>query len=237
MHRELPDRSLVSGAALSSTRQERPATAINGLVRQALKSATASLHDRLHQAALFQDLLNGLLSIDRYQVLLASLHAIYQPLEERLVCALSQSANLGALGTYQRRTPLLARDLADLESVGPVAVIARTPPRIPDIDRDCQALGALYVIEGSSMGARLMARKLDSLLPQDHARARRYFDVTALQSAQRWAAVCAVIDTFEERSLETQEMIDVACQTFALFSHMLNDDDVAVIYADGAVGC
>jgi heme oxygenase len=130
----------------------------------------------------------------------------------------------------------LERDLADLESVASVAVIARAH-RIPDIDRDCQALGALYVVEGSSMGARLMTRKLDSLLPHDQSRARRYFDVSASQSAQRWAAVCSIIDTFDERSLETQAMINAACQTFAFFIHMLTDDDVEVSCADGAVGC
>ena len=69
-------------------------------------------------------------------------------------------------------------------------------PHVPDLpalpDRAC-ALGALYVIEGSTLGGRIIARHLrrQANIPVE---AFHYLEIYANQSGEMWRAVCEALD-------------------------------------------
>jgi heme oxygenase len=119
-------------------------------LRSRLRHRTGSLHAAVDAAV------GPLLTPGDYCCYLAGLAAFRAPYEAALV-----GASPAFLGDW-RMTPLmpsLARDMADL-GVAPLGPVHRGALPAPDDDT---AAGWLYVLEGSALGARLVAKRADAL--------------------------------------------------------------------------
>lgn len=116
--------------------------------RALLKDATAALHEEVDRC--FGHMLGqGEPGYRRF--LLASLHAL-EPLET----ALTEGGATALLPDWPRR--VRAADLrADLAALG-VDAGPTTPATLPD--GEAYRFGVMYVLEGSRLGARLLARRL-----------------------------------------------------------------------------
>ncbi|RYY93647.1 MAG: biliverdin-producing heme oxygenase, partial [Chitinophagaceae bacterium] len=115
---------------------------IAGLLKQETDQRHRALEDRLRPH------FGQLTSVDAYAQLLRSFYGFYAPLEtaieERLPAGLLPDLGL------RRKAALL---LSDLEALGkPVAGIPLCAA--PSLDSPDAALGALYVLEGSTLGGR-----------------------------------------------------------------------------------
>ncbi|MEQ8663054.1 MAG: biliverdin-producing heme oxygenase, partial [Gammaproteobacteria bacterium] len=141
------------------------------------------------------------LTLPAYAAVLTCMTAFYAPLERRIHAMPALAARVPALAA-RRKLPLLARDLRALRERG-VAVRAagRVPPTlVPDLADVPSALGCLYVLEGATLGGRVIAPHLErhlGLTARDGAAFHRgYGDDTgrmwrALQGALRAAATDA----------------------------------------------
>lgn len=118
-------------------------------ILEQLRQQTRDCHDRL-EAQL--DLLDVTLGKARYTALLVRFHALWQGLEPQLASLLNE-----AFWAPRRRLPWLDADLAALGLAPPAAV------RAPALGDEASALGALYVVEGSTLGGRVILRHLDRL--------------------------------------------------------------------------
>jgi heme oxygenase (biliverdin-IX-beta and delta-forming) len=123
-----------------------------------LRSATAAEHERVeHTLALMDPQLHR----DRLVDFLARLHAFWTAAEAGLdAWAHREPDDAGTVGwSRRRRAHLFAADLRGLGA-------AADPPAVPDLpeveDTD-QALGRLYVLEGSTLGGRSISRHLATL--------------------------------------------------------------------------
>jgi heme oxygenase len=176
-----------------------------------LRVATDGMHRRLHAAPDFAALLEGRLDRHGYRGLLRKLHGLHAPLEQRL----ARSRFLWRRGidmARRRRAHLLADDLAALGDAPGEPI---SPPALPD---DGPALlGALYVREGSTLGGRELARRLDYLLG-DALDGRRFF-APAPDQAVLWHECCAAIEACDD----VAAMIDGARRVFAVFEAALGE--------------
>ncbi len=118
-------------------------------ILERLREQTRDCHDRLERRL---DLLDEALSAPRYAALLVRFHALWQGLEPRFASLLDQ-----AFWTPRRRLPWLDADLAALGLAPPAPIAA------PALADEAAALGALYVVEGSTLGGRIILRHLDRL--------------------------------------------------------------------------
>lgn len=123
---------------------------------QRLKTETASEHERMHQlmaeAAPFA-------SRERYARFVAAQY-LFQRDIEHLFAAPSVQAAVPDLSVRGRAEASLA-DLADLETAVPVADIATTDVTMPE------ALGWIYVSEGSTLGAAFLLKEVGEKLGLD----------------------------------------------------------------------
>ncbi|WP_114228491.1 MULTISPECIES: biliverdin-producing heme oxygenase [Sphingomonas] len=171
-----------------------PLTAVADLLRE----GTRAEHDRIEDAL---DWTNWAGDRATYAAWLARLHAFYAVWEPALAAAIADPAFVDP----RRKLPLLERDLAALGSApGPLGAA----PTYPFTTR-AEALGAFYVLEGSTLGGQLIAAHVRDRLgfePAFHgsygkATAAHWRDVrdyldAAISSADRTQAIAAANRTF-----------------------------------------
>lgn len=126
--------------------------------RRVLREATRDAHAHAEAAPAMAALLAGTLDVHRYRRLLASLHGHFVRWE-RERGAFLRSAGTAAGWCYASRAALLADDLRI-----PAPARSMLPDRWPQAE-PAQSWGELYVIEGATLGARILERRLRETLP------------------------------------------------------------------------
>jgi heme oxygenase len=170
-------------------------------VRKALREATGAVHERLHQAPPFAAIANQQLDVSGYTALLERIAAFHFTVRRDLEL---DSA----------RSQLLA---ADLEVLG---WPAPQPLRWNFPEAASAKLGMAYVVEGSSLGGKVIYRQLDYLFGRSVA-GRRFFRGSAADGP-RWQTLCRHLEAEGQTSQAVDEIIAGATATFALFEHLVD---------------
>jgi heme oxygenase len=179
----------------------------------ALRAATAEAHERLHHLPAFADLAAGRLDRAAYCDLLIRLLGFHEPIEAAVAACLGETAfglDLRAL----RRAALLRADLAAL---GVDAAAPSPRATVPTYDSAPSAMGALYVTEGATLGGRLLARGLETVLGPGDRTGRRFLLAGADPERPAWRDVRAAIDRCGAAPWALAAMIGGAAATFDAF--------------------
>ena len=154
-------------------------------VRQQLRAATDETHQALHSAAPFVAMARGPADLVQYGQTLRFLHRYHTAMAP--LCAAGAAAlalpELGA--AHAARIAALVQDLAHLG-------LAAHAAEADIVGSKDFGIGALYTVQGSTLGGKLLHRQLDGLLPDDDG--RRFFKGTA-QDGRNWQALCAGLET------------------------------------------
>lgn len=148
-----------------------------------------------------------------YRDYLAKLWGFHAPIERDLGC-LSALETAGFRRAERAKCGALAADLAAL-GLG-AAELTRLPwcsfaPRICDLPA---ALGCSYVLEGATLGGRVLWRELGRTLPAAMARAARYLTIYGPETGARWQVFVRVLAAFPAEPRSEAVLIDTACATF-----------------------
>lgn len=192
--------------------------------RDMLRGRTASIHaalDRAVKAAGYFDTLTA------YGDYLAAMHSFHRELDVRLN-ACSSADQIGAWQSRWRlsdRTAWLEDDLAAIGRRSPVPQNAKLhmpaagvmPRRAALALTDASSyLGALYVVIGSELGARLLVRSARAL-PLPPSGGATYLE--GLGRSRDWADFLSVLETYPD--VDREAMCAAAVQTFAVvFDHL-----------------
>ncbi len=188
--------------------------------RDLLRLATHDVHMRLHGHPVMRPLLDGCSDAPEYRRVLGHLFGFHAPLEHALFAAGAWLPD--ALGMDRRlRVAALRRDLGDL-GMGTAEIEALPLVRaLPRLDSAGRALGALYVREGSTLGGKVMAARLDPLLGAGELSGRRFLNGDA-DAGSSWRSCCVVIETAAAQG-QLADMVAGAQETFAAFEAWLDD--------------
>jgi heme oxygenase len=192
---------------LTTALRNRPA------ILDLLRAQTRAAHERAEEAL---PLMDPALGLARYREILAAFWGFHAALEPRLRAV----AGLGALGldVGRRKLPLLDADLRALGEDPARLPVAREVPRVDDLP---SALGVMYVLEGATLGGRVISRHLASLgigPETGGAFFAGYGDATG----EMWKAFAAAIGGYAEAHPEsTEAMVRAADETFTLLERWL----------------
>lgn len=179
--------------------------------RAVLRVATAATHERLHHLPVLAALAEGRISRGAYLVLLRRMLGFHAAAEAALAAAPSL-APFGIDLAERRRTGLLRADLAVLgAAAGPVA---EAP--FPAARSAAEAMGCLYVLEGSTLGGRQLARGLDRLLGPGPA-GRAFLLGYGPRHGAMWQGFCAALERCGAKPGGLAGMIAGAEAGFAAF--------------------
>jgi len=184
-------------------------------LRDLLRTATHETHERLHRHPGLGAVQAGTIDRRRYVALLGRLYGFHRSFEvvtgstpQRSVWLESDLAALGVAADHRARLPFCP-------SLGVIAGAA-------------EQLGAHYVVEGSALGGRGLARKLDTLLGAGVLDGRRFFSGHAEDTGGVWRACLERLAGFSKRPEARAAVVSGATATFAIFEHWLAGWDDAL---------
>ena len=170
-----------------------------------LKEATRQRHEEVEAR---MPVLDPGLPLPGYARLLRQLQTVVEPLEAQL---LERSVPAAFRLKERLKAPLLARDLAALPASPSLPPLAVRLTGLPE------ALGALYVLEGSTLGGQVIGRHLRArgLTP---ARGGAYFHAYGPETGAMWRAFSEAMNGWEG---EPERVIAGANLTFGAFADVL----------------
>ncbi|WP_245409607.1 biliverdin-producing heme oxygenase [Allosphingosinicella vermicomposti] len=174
--------------------------------RQTLRAATADDHERVD--ALFSAF--DLSTREGYCAFLAAQAEPFLSTEAEL-----EQAGIGRLISdwpHRKRGHLLAEDFASLcsgEGRSPDEGTAVAGLLLPQEHNDAALLGALYVLEGSRLGGKLLARSVPPHFPT------RFLSASALRGA--WPSLLEMLDEFLYDSARIDAAVGAARAVFQRF--------------------
>jgi heme oxygenase len=179
-----------------------------------LRERTRAAHERA-EAAL--PLLDPALDRDAYRAVLEGFWGFHAALEPRLRAVPGVEA-LGLRLDERRKLPRLERDLR---------VLGADPVRVPVADRVpapggvAEALGCMYVLEGATLGGRVISRHLAArgIGPETGG---AFFTGYGERTGEMWKAFSRVIGAYAAAHPDAEEaMVRAADDTFALLERWL----------------
>jgi heme oxygenase len=187
----------------------------------ALRAATAAAHESLHHLPIFAALGEGRLDRAGYRGLLGRLLGFHAPIEAAVAACIDAATERdgGAFGLdliRLRRAPLLLDDLAAL-GVAEAAIGALPRLPAPVFATPAQAMGALYVLEGATLGGRALASGLDPVVGRGTLPGRRFLLAGTDPARPAWREVRAALDRCGADQAALAAMIQSALTTFDAF--------------------
>ena len=153
--------------------------------RPALREATGEAHQRVDALFAQYDLRDR----DSYRRFLSAHAEALIPVE----AALDQGGGVAVIEDWanRRRGPLLCADLAALDCGVPA------PEPGPVLADRAAAAGALYVLEGSRLGGKLLSRQVDPAYPRNY--------LNSDQPSEMWRKLLEKLDTvlYDARHLQS----------------------------------
>jgi heme oxygenase (biliverdin-IX-beta and delta-forming) len=196
-------------------------------LRARLKTATNEVHERMHAHPGFAGAAAGTISAEAYRNLLARLYGFHAAFEARMGTAPEAFAKAIELPA-RSRAELIVEDLLAL---GAARETIDTLPRcddIPLLSGEADRLGALYVVEGSTLGGAFIAKALE----RSAADARRFFRGHRGDQGRLWRNLVKALDQLDDIPAEADDAERAALSTFAAFERWMADWEGAYAKAE-----
>jgi heme oxygenase len=168
-----------------------------------LREATSVAHSRLDETL---ELIDRLSAPGQRGQLLAGYHLFHRETEAKIAPFLGEIADLDF--SSRRRSPLIAEDLGVLSH----RAFLDSANRL-DIPTRAAAFGAFYVLEGSSLGGRVILKELK--LRRASLAGLRFLDPYGSDAGRRWRSFLAILEREVESSEQKSDAIQGALSAFA----------------------
>jgi heme oxygenase (biliverdin-IX-beta and delta-forming) len=172
-----------------------------------LRRETLPDHDSVEQSV---PLMDEELDVDTYVSCLLKLHGMIAAWEEW--AAPHAPAWIQPLLAARRRGQLLMLDLTWFGA----DTSGEARPTLPELRDATSLLGAMYVMEGSTLGGQLIARHVELVLGLTAGQGNAYFRGHNERTGQLWKEFCDVLRTKVPDS-ETDAVIAAAKAMFGVF--------------------
>jgi heme oxygenase len=188
-------------------------------IMQQLRDNTRPAHDQIEATTPITALIDGKGDVDDFiNVLKASL-SYYRPFEQRVMeCP---DASVAAFMKPRLKTDLITRDLSRLGvSDADIAAVADYP--VPDMATPEAVLGSLYVLEGSTIGGKVITKKLQQHFGWEMLNDEHFLNPYGNGVMARWKEFSAFVqERFDACKLDKDAMIRAAQDTFVSYNACL----------------
>ena len=185
------------------------------MVTEQLKEAT----DQAHRAVegLLIPIIKNTLTQPGYVKLLLLFYGYYKPLEDAI-----DAMPVGDIvqdHEQRRKSTMIVHDLEALNTIPYPLPLCAAVPGLKSLE---QALGAMYVLEGSTLGGIYIAKMLQRNLPAIPADAFTFFTGYGNRTQECWLEFSQALDHYQPDSGKLQSMTEAADQTFTQLKHWIS---------------
>lgn len=187
-----------------------PTTAVDKTFLDKLRIDTQDAHKALEQLPISQSIVDPKLTIEQYGAYLGKMRDVHHDVETKLFPLLS---DIVADLPVRTKTSQIE---ADLLNIGlPATHLASDPiTQSSPIRSKAFAMGVLYVIEGSSLGGRIILKNIQSALGLDKNNGANYFYGYGEQTGSLWKSFLQTLSTYEAANECGEEIISGAQYAF-----------------------
>jgi heme oxygenase len=146
------------------------------------------------------------------------------PLEDVMMPLLSESV-IADLDGRRKSTALLQ----DMERLRGGEIEVPLCDRLPALSSVGEALGALYVMEGSTLGGSIIANMIRKRVPELPEDSLHFFTGYGPETAARWAAFKQQTDAFATTSAAKEAVILGANKTFETFHQWIKEHETTAV--------
>lgn len=194
------------------------------MLQEVLKQATSSQHDQLEQLMFVDKIMNGSLSVEEYKQILLTNYLVHAGLEKSLYEGLDPDLKQELQISHREKLTALKQDLQELNITLPQNNTDKNSIQIPQ--NNAATLGAMYVLEGATLGGNVIVKKLKinpnlQKLPLNF----HYYQIYGADLVSRWKNFCQVLNTTiaaEEYEISVQSALKVF-DYFALITQKIAD--------------
>jgi heme oxygenase len=183
---------------------------------KSLRQETAESHQKLEENRLSKAILEPTVTLSDYQAYLSGLYGVIVSCEKQVFPVLNH--------VFPDLNERYKSDfiLRDLKSTGfSDTQIDSLPVHIFDFLSVPEALGVMYVMEGSTLGGRILYKHVHEVLGLSEENGARYFWGYGPQTGIFWKSFISVFSQFAIESDESPEIINSAKKTFTLIDNWL----------------
>jgi heme oxygenase (biliverdin-IX-beta and delta-forming) len=176
-----------------------------------LRSETRALHEQVEANPRLNRIMQEGYTRDEYRVLLMRLYGFYAPLED-LVAEVLPDAPFRL--TERRKAPLLRHDLIALGLIRSDVDHLPLCGDVPEVATLPQALGCLYVMEGATLGGKIMSRQLRRSLVLGVDSGAAFYSSYGDRIGEMWRALCHAINAVPLDDFSRCALVTAARETF-----------------------
>lgn len=179
------------------------------MILDQLRQHTAPVHQRLESRL---NVLRPDLTRADYLDILRGFYGWYVPLET-LVFLVEGWSSLGLDMHARRKVPLLTQDLITMGMTQEQMAAIPHCPSLPQVETLAQGLGCLYVLEGATLGGRVIERHFQHQESQKHW-STHFFGGYHEQTSTMWKRFSSTIAAYATDVVLAESMVASAQETF-----------------------
>ncbi|MDQ3290339.1 MAG: biliverdin-producing heme oxygenase [Bacteroidota bacterium] len=183
------------------------------MILEALKVKTAASHRNVESSPLMQPINNRKLTPENYTQILRKFYGYFQPLENNIHHVPGLEYYLPDLPNRRKAASILQ----DLRAIHQENIALATLPLcsdLPEISNVSEAMGALYVMEGSTLGGKVISKIVYETLGYTPEHGTAFFNGYGTQTGPKWKAFQEALVRYSTTSAQEESIIISATRTF-----------------------
>jgi heme oxygenase len=186
------------------------------MILHRLKQETSVYHIQIERDLI---LLQNNIAIDTYCHMLQRFWGFYCPVEKQI-----GMITIGHTFDFEQRRKRMLLEL-DLQALG-VSSLPPTCENLPALQSMAQAIGCLYVLEGATLGGRIIAKHIEKILGLGPQNGCAFFHSYGRDVGSMWRSFGALVMAYAAESGTEEIIVLSACETFKKLRSWLLKDDV-----------
>jgi heme oxygenase len=180
-----------------------------------LRGRTAALHQHLEDLPLSKSLMSENVTLATYAWYLTCMKDVMAAYDEQILPIIEDQVPQAADRLKQEA---IAADLNTLESDG-VDLEESTTLKVPQIQDDAFAWGMAYVIEGSTLGGRVILKHITPKLGVTEERGARFFAGYGADTGMMWKSFLAALTAYAVDQNAGEQIIKGALAGFGMIAN------------------
>ena len=188
------------------------------MILERLRNDTVHNHKILESNILLSNLMAEHLTVDTYKRIISKFYTYFLPLEERITPYFSDGKYIPDFSERRKASTLLE----DLRHYNISETTLDFCQYLPDIDTIGQAMGALYVLEGSTLGGKFISKRVQETIGAAPDAGAKFYYGYGVETGAYWKRFCGYLSSYALDLGIQKEVVDSANNTFLKLNSWLD---------------